>query len=289
MPVRRTVGTGLSSPLVLVLFIGVIGPALLLLVYSFYRYSLFQIHPAFQLGGYQQIFSQSLYRTVAWNTLAIAVPTTIVSVAGGYAIAYYIVFVAGRDRTLVLALVVIAMLASYLARIYAWRTLMGSNGVINSLLEHLGIIQHPFGFILFSRFAVIVAEVNLYMPICALISFASLSGVAPEVREVARDLGAGRFQTLRRVTLPLSGSAVYGSAALAFFLSCGDYITPVFLGGPSSSQTFGTTIASQVITDANYPFAAALSVVMVLAFAVYAVLLRGAMRWTRLLPAGWRA
>jgi len=284
MPVRRPAAGALSTPLTLLLVGGVLAPAGVLLVYSFYGYALYQITPGFSLSNYTQVFTDGLYSTLAVNTLAIAVPTTLVSVAGGYAIAYYVVFVAGRDRAAVFGLVIVSMLASYLARVYAWRTLMGSTGIVNSLLTSLGLVHQPLGFLVFSRFAVVLAEVTLYLPIAALIAYSGLAGVPGDVREAARDLGASRAQTLRRVVLPVTGQALFGASALVFFLSCGDYITPVFLGGPSSSETFGTTIATQMITEADYPSAAALSFVMTLAFALYAVLLAGGLRATGMLP-----
>jgi spermidine/putrescine transport system permease protein len=262
----------------------VLAPAGILFVYSFYSYDLFQIYPGFHFHWYHQVFSNAIYRTVAWNTVAIALPTTVASIAGGYAIAYYVVFCATRARRLILALVVISMLSSYLARVYAWRTLLGENGIINTGLQWAGAIHGPISWLLFSRLAVILAEVSLYLPIAALILFASLSGVQPELRDVARDLGAGRAETLWRVTLPLSGRALFGAALLTFFLSCGDYITPAFLGGASSSQTFGTTIASAISIEANYPLGAALSFVMVAGFLVYGLGLLGALRFGRLLP-----
>ena len=274
----------LVTPLAFLLLCAVLIPAAILLAYSFYDYSLYSIHPGFHTEWYRQALGQSIYRTVLRNTLAIAIPVTILSVAGGYAIAYYLVFRAGRARQLLFGLVVGSMLASYLARVYAWRTLMGDNGVINSALQSIGVIDHPLGWLLFSRVAVVAAEVNLYMPITTLIAFASLSGVAPEVREVSRDLGAGPFQTLRRVTLPITGRALFGCATLAFFLSCGDYITPVFLGGPTSSSTFGTTIATEISTNGNYPLGAALSFVMIAGFVIYAIVLAVSMRAARLLP-----
>ena len=284
MRVTRRAAALLASPISLLLLVGVIGPSLILLVYSFYDFSLFELRPGFHLEWYHEIVTQALYRTVLGNTLAIAAPVTLASVIGGYAIAYYIVFVAGRRRNLLVALVVISMLASYLARVYAWRTLMGDHGIVNSLLESMGVIDRPIGWLLFSRVPVVLAEINLYMPITALICFASLSGIQDDVREASRDLGAGRLQTLWRVTLPLSGVAIFGSLALCFFLSSGDYITPAFLGGPQTSQTFGTVIAAQVTTDGNYPLAAALSFAMVGMFLIYSTLIAGLMRGLRLLP-----
>ena len=116
----------------------------------------------------------------------------LISVAGGYAIAYYLAFKAKRSRTPLFALVVVSMLASYLARIYAWRTLMGSDGIVNSTLQSLGLVHHPVSWLIFSRTPVILAEANLYLPIAALILYASLSGLPPELEEAARDLGAGQ-------------------------------------------------------------------------------------------------
>jgi spermidine/putrescine transport system permease protein len=285
--VNRRVAGFLITPLGALLTVVMIVPAVILLLYSFYGFSLYQIQPGFHLDWYHQVISQSIYRTVAGNTLAIALPVTAISVLGGYAIAYYLVFEASpRGRTLLFGLVVVSMLASYLARVYAWRTLMGEQGIINSALQSIGVVHHPVGWLLFSRVPVIAAEINLYMPISTLILFASLSGLPPGVREAARDLGAGPFQTLRRITLPLSGRGLFAAAALAFFLSCGDYITPVLLGGTTSTQTFGTTIATQLLTNGNYPLGAAISFATLALFLIYAVALAVGLKSLRLLPRG---
>jgi len=283
MRVRRLTSVLLGMPSSAVLLLGALGPAVILLVYSFYGYALFRITPGFHVEWYRQIIDDHLYRVVARSTLAIAVPTTLISTVGGYAIAHYIVFIA-RRRNVLLALVVVSLLASFLARVYAWRTLMGVHGIVNTVLASVGLIDHPLGSLLFSRLPVILAEVNLYMPIAALICFASLAGVPGELAEVARSLGAGRAMTLRRITLPLAGRALLGSLALTFFLSCGDYVTPAFLGGPTSGETVGTVIAAQISTAGNYPLGAALSFTMITAFALYGGLVYLALRAARLLP-----
>jgi spermidine/putrescine transport system permease protein len=284
MRISRRLAVGLVSPLSLLLVVGGLVPAAILFAYSFYEYSLFQITPAFHFTWYRTIVSDSVYRTVTWNTLAIAIPTVLATVVGGYTIAYFLAFKAKRSRTPIFALVVISMLASYLARIYAWRTLMGDNGIINSTLRAAGVIHHPIGWLIFSRVPVILAEVNLYLPIATLILFASLSGIPFELEEAARDLGAGRLQALRRVIVPPTGAALVGAGALSFFLSAGDYVTPAFLGGVSTSQTLGTTIATAISTEGNYPLGSALSFGTVLIFVVYTVVLVVALRTARLLP-----
>lgn len=259
-------------------------PAVVLFVYSFFGFSMFEIRPGFQLNWYILIVTDPIYRAVTVNTLAIAVPTTIACVTGGYAIAYYIVFSRCRDGKAVFVLVVVSMLASYLARVYAWRTLMGDQGIVNTALRSLGLTGQPIGWLLFSRFAVVLAEINLYMPVTALICFAGLSGMPSDIHEAARDLGAGRVQTFVRVTLPISGRALFAAVALAFFLSCGDYITPAFLGGPTTASTFGTMIATRITTDGNFPLGAALSFTMVAGFVAYAAVIFLAMRALHLLP-----
>jgi spermidine/putrescine transport system permease protein len=284
MRISRRLAVVLVSPLSLLLIVGGLVPAGILFVYSFYDYSLFRISPAFHLTWYREILSNPVYRTVTWNTLAIALPTVLITVSGGYTIAYFLAFKARRSRTPVFALVVISMLASYLARIYAWRTLMGGNGIINSTLIAAGVIHKPIGWLIFSRVPVILAEINLYLPVATLILFASLSGIPPELEEAARDLGAGRVQALRRVIIPPSGTALLGASALCFFLSAGDYVTPAFLGGVASSQTLGTTISTAITTEGNYPLGSALSFGMVLVFVIYTVVLVVGLRTAHLLP-----
>jgi spermidine/putrescine transport system permease protein len=274
----------LGAPLGALLALGVLAPAAILLAYSFAGFAMFEVKWGFQLGWYGTILTDPIYRAVALNTVAIAIPTVVACVIGGYAIAYHIVFDASRGGKIVFILVVVSMLASYLARVYAWRTLMGSEGIINTMLQSLSLTDRPIEGLLFSRFAVVLAEVNLYMPIAALICFASLAGVQREIREAARDLGAGSLQTLFRVTLPITGPAVFASAALVFFLSCGDYITPAFLGGPDSASTFGTLIAARITTEGNYPLGAALSFTLIAAFAAYSFALFVALRAVHLLP-----
>lgn len=278
MRLNARIAALLASPLAVLLLATLLIPAGTFLIYSFYTFHLLEPHPAFQLGNYTAALSDPLYHQLALNSFLIAAPTTIVSVLFGYVVAYYLAFVAApRGRQLVLGLVVISMMASYLVRIYAWRTLLGENGILNKALETGGLIHKPIGFLLFSRFAVVVAQVNLFLPFAVLVLFASLSGIPSHLIDGARDLGARRREALRRVVIPLSGRAILSAAALTFFLSAGDYITPVLLGG-TNSATFGTAISNQLLITGNYALGAALSFVMVAAFVVVYWVLRLSMR-----------
>lgn len=283
MRIDRRRETLLLSPLAILLVGFVIIPAFVLVGYSLFIWVALQPVGGVTLENYTAALTDPLTWRLAYNTLFIGLPTTVFSVVGGYAISYYIVFGTGRGRNLLFGLVVTALMASYLVRIFAWRTLLGENGVINSALQGLGVIQEPLEFLLFSRLSAILAEVNLFMPLAALTFYAALSGISPDYREAARDLGSGRVQTLWRVTIPLTGAAILATTALTFFLSAGDYITPVLVGGVETS-TVGTVIQSKMGPVGNYGAGAALSLLVLVGFVMIYVGLRRGMRRTGTLP-----
>jgi spermidine/putrescine transport system permease protein len=221
--------------------------------------------------------------SLALNTLFVAVPTTVLSIVGGYVIAYYAVFVQRRGRSLMFALIVSALMASYLARIFAWRILLGETGLINSLLTGIGLIDRPLEVLLFSRPSAILAMTALFLPLAALTFYAALSGISSDYREAAWDLGAGRTQALWRITVPLSGPSILATAALIFFLACGDYVTPVLVGG-IDTVTIGRIVAEYFGTTGDYGMGAALSFLMLGAFVLVYLLTRSGMRATGMLP-----
>ncbi|HTG48218.1 MAG TPA: ABC transporter permease [Actinomycetota bacterium] len=285
MSLSRRLAAFLLTPLGALLLLAVIVPLAMLFAFSFFHINeLLQIVPGFTAGNYRQVVTTSVYRVYAVNTLLIAAPTAIASIVGGYVLAYYLAFRAGRARGILLVAIVIALMGSYLALIYSWRTLSGEHGIINSLLQAAHVTRGPLGLILFSRTAVVIAETNFFLPFTTLVLYSSLSSIPPSLEAAARDLGASRWMTLRRIVFPLSGTALFGATLFVFFLSAGDYITPVFLGGIGSSGTFGTLIADQLSTTLNYPLGASIAFVMLALFAAVVVLLRLGMRAAGLLP-----
>ena len=284
MSLSRRLAAFLMSPLGALLLFGVTVPVSMLFAFSFFHLRLLEVVPGATLDNYRQVVTTTIYRSYAINTFLIAAPTAAVSVAAGYALAYFLAFRARRSRGILLVAVVIALMGSYLALIYSWRTLSGQSGIFNSLLEALHVTQGPLSILLFSRVAVITAEVNFFLPFTTLVLYSSLTAIPKELEAAARDLGASVRMTLRRITLPLSGSALFGATLFVFFLSAGDYITPVFLGGVGSSGTFGTLIADQLSTTLNYPLGAAIAFVMLTLFLVLVLLFRLTMRAAGLLP-----
>ncbi len=283
MKISRRLEALLLLPLGLFLLVAVVLPAIILFWDSLFVWQFLAPVGGLTVQNYLTAIAEPVNRQVLLNTLLIGVPTTLISVAGGYALAYYTAFGTGRGRGLLFALIVTALMASYLVRIFAWRTLLGENGVINSGLEALGVITQPLEFLLFSRPAAILAEVSLFMPLAALAFYAALAGISPDYREASRDLGAGRGETMWRITLPLTGPAILATTALTFFLSAGDYVTPVLVGGINSS-TVGTVIATRMGPAGDYGAGATLSFLVLLGFVLAYAGLRAGLRAGRLLP-----
>jgi spermidine/putrescine transport system permease protein len=283
LPLSRRLAAFLITPLGALLLFGVAIPVALLFAFSFFHLHLLEVVPGATIDNYRDVLKSSLYRKYAFNTVLIAAPTALLAVVGGYVLAYFLAFRAKRARILLVA-VVIALMGSYLALIYSWRTLSGESGIFNSILQAAHVSHAPLSILLFSRVAVITAEVNFFLPFTTLVLYSSLTSISPSLEAAARDLGASGSMTLRRVMLPLSGSALFGATLFVFFLSAGDYITPVFLGGIGSSATFGTLIADQLSTTLNYPLGAAIAFVMLTVFLALVVVLRFGMRAAGLLP-----
>jgi spermidine/putrescine transport system permease protein len=284
MRIGRRLEALFLSPLAVLLIAALIVPIGILFYYSLYNFIVFTRIGGLTFDNYTNSLTSSANARFALNTLWIALPTTALSVLVGYLLAYYVVFGRSKRRNLLFGLLVTALMASYLVRIYAWRTLLGESGIVNSALIGAGIIDHPLGFLLFSRVSVILAEMTLFIPFAALAFYAALSGMSGEFREVSRDLGAGPVQTLWRITIPLSGRAILAVTAVVFFLSASDYITPTLVGGGLSSQTIGVVIASYFSVSAQYGLGAAISFITLFAFVLAFVVLRAAMRGAKVVP-----
>ncbi|HEY1270817.1 MAG TPA: ABC transporter permease [Terriglobales bacterium] len=193
----------------------------------------------------------------------IAARVTILSLLLGYPLAYYLSFHAGQRKDLLYQLVVIPLWVSYLVRAYAWKTILGSDGVLNTLLQYAHLTKHPLEFLLYSPFAVVLTLTHIYTPFCFLPIFASLEHIPRSLVEASHDLGASPAATFWRVVLPLSIPGVLAGATFAFVLSLGDFLAPLLLGGPS-----GVMVSNIVVTlfgaAYDWPLGAAVSFCMLL-------------------------
>ena len=246
-------------------------PLGLLSVYSFYTVDevKLQITPAFTFANYRAAASGSLYLDVILRTVLLGLVVGVVVVVVAYCFAYIATFVFPRQRELLLFLLLASIFGGYLVRIYAWRTILGDEGLINSMLLWLGIVRTPLKFLLFSRFAVLITLVNFLLPFGVLPIYGALQNVPREVLEAARDLGGGPLSVFRTTLLPLTGTGIRIAFAFAFVLATGDYVTPELVGGTNGIM-IGNIVADQFGVAYNWPLGAALAITtLVLVLAIF--------------------
>jgi spermidine/putrescine transport system permease protein len=240
-------------------------PLLVFAVYSVLTAGLYSVSGPLTLDAYGEAVASRVNRTLAANSAVIGLATAIVTVAVALPIAYWLRRSARRLRIPVLFLIIASMFASYLVRIYAWRTVLGANGLINDGLRRLGLIDQPLDFLIYSRFAVTVALVHIFLPYVVLVIYAAMAPLGAGLFEAAQDLGASSRTLWRRVILPLMAAPAASAFLFVFILSASDYVTPQFLGG-ASGVTLGVQVQVNFRTLGNYPVAAATSFLMMAAF-----------------------
>ena len=209
--------------------------------------------------NYQTLLSNPVYVGVLFRTMRIAASVTLFSLLLGYPLAYYLSFHAGPRKELLYQLVIVPLWVSYLVRGYAWKTILGSDGVLNGFLQYLHITHEPVGYLLYSPFSVVLMLTHIYTPFVFLPIYAALEHIPRPLVEASQDLGAKPRSTFFRVILPLSMPGLLAGATFAFVLSLGDFLAPLLVGGPS-----GTMIANivQSLFGAAYdwPLGASISV-----------------------------
>jgi len=215
----------------------------------------------FTLSNYRRAFDP-LYMAAYSRTLWIAVSTTVFCALVSFPVAYYIALRAHPARKrLLLVLTVIPFWTSFLIRTFAWILLLRSEGVINSALIGAHVISNPLK-LLYTDFAVLIGQVYGELPFMILPIYVALERLDRRLLEAAQDLGANRFWTFIKVTLPLSRPGLIAGSVLVFIPSLGAFITPDLLGGAKSIMV-GNLIQNQ-FTQLNNPFGSALSLILML-------------------------
>ena len=248
-----------SAPPLLWVGLFLLLPYALMFVHSFWAVRDGMLVHQWNLRNYQTLLSNPVYVGVLFRTMRIAASVTLFSLLLGYPLAYFLSFHAGPRKELLYQLVIVPLWVSYLVRGYAWKTILGSDGVLNGFLQYLHITHGPVSALLYSPFAVVLMLTHIYTPFVFLPIYASLEHIPRPLVEASHDLGAGSAQTFLRVILPLSIPGLVAGATFAFVLSVGDFLAPLLVGGAS-----GTMIANvvQSLFGAAYdwPLGAAISV-----------------------------
>src|SRR6266446_3303020 len=230
----RAYRAAITLPPLLWVVIFLLIPYALLFCFSFWSVSPTQtIVHSWTLENYRELLRVNVYFQTLFRSMWIAARVMLFSLLLGYPLAYYLSFHAGRRKELFYQLVIIPLWVSYLVRAYAWKTILGSDGVLNTLLQYVHLTQHPVEFLLYSPFAVVLTLTHIYTPFTILPIYAALEHIPRNLVEASHDLGASRLQTFWRVIFPLSIPGVIAGATFAFVLSFGDFLAPQLLGGPS--------------------------------------------------------
>jgi len=255
-----------------------LGPLAILIAYSFWRTENYQFIPSFSLENYREVLTSPVYQPYFERTLLLALLVAVLVLVIAYPFAYALTFVFPRRRQLLYFLVLVSLFGGYLVRIYAWRTMLGKEGLINSALEGAGVIDHPVGFFLNSQFAIVLTLVNFYLPLGVLPIFSAMQNVSPALLEAADDLGSSRLHAMRRVLIPMTMRGVTAAFAFTFIAAAAEWVTPLLVGG-AGDQFVGNQVVTAFGTDLNWPLGAALALTLVVVALVIVGLVMAVTRW----------
>jgi spermidine/putrescine transport system permease protein len=290
-------GYALLSPAILIVLTMLVAPMAALVVLSFWTQNGFEIDTGLTLANYWALvapsdqptvwmgisfpFQNPVYAILLLKSLVMSLAVTVAVILVAYPMAYFLAFRVTRHKALWMIIITIPFWTSYLLRVFSWKIMLGFNGVINSGLMSLGLISEPLGFLLYNPPAVIITLTHAWVTFAVLPIYVSLEKIDRSLLEAATDLGDGKWQRFRRVTLPLSLPGTISAALLVFIPTVGDYVTPTLVGGPGGTM-IGNAIQSLFLKQDNAPLGAAVSIVMMAIVALLSLLFMWAVGYRKL-------
>jgi spermidine/putrescine transport system permease protein len=268
-------GYALLSPTLLVMLLLLGLPLAGLLLVSFWTQDYVSLDTSFTLANYATVFDyvhSPIYLALLGRSMAMAAGATSAVILLAYPMAYFLAFRVSRHKLVWIILITLPFWTSYLLRIFAWKVILGFNGLINSGLLSLGLVSEPLDFLLYNPAAVTITLAHAWAAYAILPIYVSLEKIDRSLLEAATDLGDGPIKRFFRVTLPLSAPGTIAATLLVFIPTVGDYVTPTLVGGTSGVMV-GNIIQALFGRMNNAPLGAALSVVMMLAVTLLVCLL----------------
>jgi ABC-type spermidine/putrescine transport system permease subunit I len=247
-------------------------PLGLLLITSLWTWDGVQIVHSWTLDNFQLITSDPLPLEVMRRTLFIAALVTVTSGVLALPLAYFLVRYTSRWKNLLYLAVIVPLWTNYLVRVFAWKTILGDTGLLNSFLISIHVIKQPIDVLLYSNNAIFITLLYIWLPYMVLPVYAAIDRIPPSLLEASADLGARGWRTIAHVVWPLAFPGIMAGSIFVFSLSLGDYITPQFMGNGSSF--IGNIIADQFHQAGSPPYGAALSVLPLGVLMIYLVVAR---------------
>jgi putative spermidine/putrescine transport system permease protein len=273
---RGRLGFLLGPAVLWLLFFYIVALAILFMT-SLWQQDVFtaEIVRKWTLSNYDKLFTgqDGLWLRVYGRTVLLATIVTLIDIALAFPLAWFMARVAApKWRTLLFLAVVVPLWSSILVRIFAWRTILGGQGVLNEFLTSTGILDHPSSTFLYNERAVALTWAYVWLPFMVLPIYTALEKIPDSYLEASRDLGAGVLTTFRRVIFPLAFPGVVAGAIFVFALTMGDFVAPQLVGG--GSQVLGGAIKDRFGVAADFPFGAALASLTLVTLVVFLTITR---------------
>lgn len=247
-------------------------PLLTILTFSFIRDGYQIVIWEFTLENYRAVWTDQIFRALMLRSLGVAMLVTLATVVLAFPVAYFLSFVvAPRRKAMWIFLITIPFWTSYLIRVFLWKVILGYNGVINSGLKSLGLIEQPLSFLLYNTGSIVVTLAHAYAPFAILPIYVALERIDRSLLEAGRDLGESRAMTFWRVTLPLAMPGVLAAVLIVFIPTMGDYVTPTLIGGGKIPMV-ANLIQAQMLDIDNKPLGSAIAVTAMLIVTLLAAL-----------------
>jgi spermidine/putrescine transport system permease protein len=240
-------------------------PYMVMFTYSFYLRKYPTFVPAFEFTNYLTIITDPQYFNVFLRTTKIASMVAVSALFIAYPLSYFLAFKIRNPqlRSILYMAVIVPLWVSYLLRAYTWKTILGSQGILNSFLVWSGILDQPTDIFLYNHFSMVVTLTYIFVPFMVMPIYMSLEKIPRSMIEASKDLGVGPIRTFLRVTLPLSMPGVIAGVTFTICLTFGDFVAAFLVGGPNGAM-IATIIQSQFGATLNWPLGAALSIVVLI-------------------------
>jgi len=249
------------TPVLAWILVLVVLPNLFLVLYSVWTNQFGTVESTFTLENYRTTFGSDVFQLLFKRTLVIALVSSLIATTVAYAVAYVVVRYFGRYKVLAALLILVPLWVSYLMRIFAWKIILGDNGVLAGAAKTFGLEGATQAF-LYSRNSVILTLTYVAIPYAFLSVYTTLDRIPAHLYEASADCGASPWATFKNVIWPLSRPGAAVGFAIAFVLTFGDYVTPAMVGGLDGTM-LGTLVLQQFGTANNWPMGAAVGITVI--------------------------